>query len=125
MKKNIRRLPDSELEVMQALWKCQAPAKRSDLQQNLNSDKSLAVTTLLTLLSRLAEKEFIRIEKQGRSSVYIPLISEHDYQASQSSRFFSQLFKGNLSAFASALTDSGLSREDIEELRELLKRNEL
>ncbi len=125
MKKTIRRLPDSELEVMQALWRCKSPAKRSDVQEVLDTDKSIAVTTLLTLLTRLQEKGFIKIEKQGRSSVYLPLISEHDYLAAQSRSFIHQLFKGNLSAFASALSDSGLSKEDIEELRELLRRDEL
>ena len=125
VKKAIRRLPDSELEVMQALWRCKTPAKRSDLQECLDADKPIAVTTLLTLLTRLHEKGFIKIEKQGRGSVYLPLISDHDYQASQSNRFFNQLFKGNLSAFASALSDSGLSKDEIEELRELLRRNEL
>ena len=125
MKKIIRRLPDSELEVMQALWKCEVPVKRCDLEKNLDLNKPMAATTLLTLLTRLSEKEFIRIEKQGRISVYYPLVSEHDYQSSQSHRFLNQLFKGNLPAFASALSDSGLSKEEIEELRELLKRDEV
>ena len=32
MRQNIRRLPDAELEVMQALWQCTPPAARADLE---------------------------------------------------------------------------------------------
>ncbi len=119
------RLPDGELEVMKAIWKCTVPVKRGEIEQILFQQKPMAVTTLLTMLTRLSEKGFLEIRKDGRSSVYIPLISEHDYQISQSRRFFSQVFEGNISAFASALSDSGLSREDIEELRELLRSDKL
>lgn len=121
----MKRLPDSELEVMQALWKCEIPVRRSELERHLDKSHPIALTTLLTLLTRLSEKGFIQIEKQGRSSVYTPLVTEHDYLSVQSRHFIDKLCGGSLSAFASALSDSGLSKEDIEELRELLKRNEL
>lgn len=87
--------------------------------------RPMAQTTLLTLLSRLAEKGFIRAEKQGRSSVYTPLVSREDYQASQSKRFVDRLFGGSMSAFASALTASGIPKEDLAELRRLLEEGKL
>lgn len=118
---SIQKLPDSELEVMQALWACSIPAKREQINEILQKTHPIAQTTLLTLLTRLSEKSFILIEKQGRSSIYTPLISEQEYLASQSNRFFTKLCKGNLSIFASALCDSGLSKEEIDELRSLLK----
>ena len=31
----IRRLPDAELAVMQALWDCEAPAPRADIEKRL------------------------------------------------------------------------------------------
>ena len=87
--------------------------------------RPLAQTTLLTLLTRLADKGFVRIEKQGRSSIYTPLVSREDYQARQSRRFVDQLFGGSMSAFASALTASGIPREDLAELRRLLEEGKL
>ena len=123
MNKTIKRLPDSELEVMQAVWRCEVPAKRSEIEAWMEHE--IAVTTLLTLLTRLSEKGFLKVEKQSRSSVYTPLVSEQEYLSSQSKRFIDKLCRGNLSAFASALTESGLSKEEIEELRELLKKDEL
>ncbi len=115
-----KRLPDGELQVMQALWACEAPATRRDIEAQLG--QTMAPTTLLTFLSRLGEKGFLQIGKQGRVSCYSPLVSQKDYLASQSGRFVRQLCGGSMATFANALCDSDLSAEDLEELRQLLQR---
>ena len=48
-----------------------------------------------------------------------------EYLAGQSRSFLDKLCGGSLSVFAAALCDSGLSREELDELRALLERNEL
>lgn len=123
--KQIPRLPDAELRVMQALWELEPPTSRMEIEGIVNKTDSLATTTILTLLSRLLERGFVSIKKKGRSNCYTPLVSKEDYLASQSKSFFEKLCDGNLQIFASALCDSGLSDDDIKELRELLKRGEL
>lgn len=125
MNKNIRRLPDAEQEVMQAIWMCEAPVARTDIEEILYKDHPMAMTTLLTLLTRLNEKEFISIEKVGRRSYYTPRVSREEYLASQSKTFFQKLCGGNVSVFANALCDSGLNEEELKQLRTLLERNEL
>lgn len=122
MSSNIRKLPDGELEVMQALWACTPPASRTDIEEILYRTHPMAMTTLLTMLTRLAEKGFLAIEKKGRRSYYTPLISQQDYLAAQSKNFFEKLCGGSVSTFAAALCDSGLSKEDLTELRDLLER---
>lgn len=125
MSDNIRRLPDAELEVMQSIWACQPPVIRADIEKILFKTHPMAMTTLLTLLTRLSEKEFIRIEKVGRSSRYIPLVSQDDYLSAQSKRFVDKLCGGSISTFATALCKSGLSKEELAELREMLERGTL
>lgn len=85
----------------------------------------MALTTLLTVLTRLGEKGFVKSEKEGRSSRYSPLITREAYLAGQSRRFLDQVCGGSLSAFAAALCDSGLTREELDELRDLLERGTL
>jgi len=121
----IRRLPDGELEVMQALWACGAPAARKDIEEILFVSHPMAMTTLLTLLTRLEEKGFLSIRKEGRRSLYTPLITREDYQAAQSKRFVDRVCCGSMSAFANALCRSGLSQAELAELRELLERRPL
>ncbi len=121
----MRRLPDAELEVMQALWACEPPVSRADLEPILEKTHPMATTTLLTLLSRLEEKGFLTAEKVGRGKCYRPAVSQKEYLAAQSRRFVEKLCGGSMSAFASALCDSGLSKEDLSELRDLLEKGEL
>ena len=125
MSNRIRRLPDAEQEVMQAIWACQVPVARTDIENILFKEHPMAMTTLLTLLTRLSEKGFITITKNGRRSYYTPLISQENYLASQSKTFFEKLCGRNISTFAAALCDSGLTKEEIAELRSLLERDEL
>ena len=125
MNDRIRRLPDAEQEVMQAIWACKPPVSRVDIEKILYPDHPMAMTTLLTLLTRLSEKGFITIEKNGRRSYYTPCVSQEDYLASQSKNFFEKLCGRNISPFAAALCDSGLTREEIAELSSLLERDEL
>ena len=125
MSNRIRRLPDAEQEVMQSIWAYQSPVARTDIENILFKEHPMAMTTLLTLLTRLSEKGFITITKNGRRSYYTPLISQEDYLASQSKTFFEKLCGRNISTFAAALCDSGLTKEEIAELRSLLERDAL
>lgn len=125
MDDNIRRLPNAELEVMQIIWDCTAPASRAEIERAMNEKHPLATTTILTLLSRLADKGVICAEKVGRTGYYSAAISRQDYLAAQSKSFLDKLCGGDIRVFATALCDSGISKEDIEELRLLLKRGEL
>lgn len=121
MQKNIRRLPDAELTVMQAVWACTPPVTRAALESQLQPDHPMALTTLLTLLSRLVDKGFLTVEKAGRGNCYTPTVTQQAYLAAQSRRFLDQLCGGSMSVFANALCDSGLSKAELAELRQLLE----
>ena len=125
MNGSVRRLPDAELEVMQAIWACRPPVSRADIEEILFKTHPMAMTTLLTLLSRLSERGFITIEKNGRRSYYAPSISLEDYLAAQSKSFFDKLCGGSISTFATALCNSGLTKEELAELRDMLEGGKL
>ena len=125
MKEHIRRLPDAEQEVMQAIWACAAPVARTDIEEILLPEHPMAMTTLLTLLTRLSEKGFLAIEKVGRRSYYTPCVSQEAYLASQSRSFVDKLCGGSISAFATALCSSGLTKEELSQLRDMLEEGTL
>lgn len=118
-----KHLPDGELEVMQIIWGLEPPVSRSDIEQVDNGRH--APTTLLTFLQRLCDKDYLKMEKHGRSNVYTPLVLRQDYLASESHSFFSRLCGGSVRAFATALQDSGISQEELDELRRLLEEGRL
>ena len=121
---HLRRLPDAELEVMQAVWAYEPPVSRHQIETILKH-RPMALTTLLTLLTRLADRGFLTVEKIGRSNYYTPIVSQEDYLSSQSRQFIRKVCGGSMSAFASALCNSGLTKEELTELRDLLERDVL
>ncbi len=121
----MKRLPDSELEIMMILWDLEAPVQREQIEEKLKETHPIALTTLLTLLGRLSEKGFIEIRKNGRRSEYIPLVEKKEYQKEASRKFIDQIFGGSISAFASALNDNAISKEDLKELKRMLESDEL
>ncbi len=65
----LKRLPDAELEVMKALWELGSDTPRSALEQAL-APFSWAGNTINTYLSRLTEKGFLSVHKDGKSNLY-------------------------------------------------------
>lgn len=123
--KSIKRLPESELEIMQIIWREQSPVSRATIEKSIKSAHPLAPTTILTLLARLCEKKFIQMKKEGRMNVYEPLISEKEYLAIESRTFLNKLFNGSVANFATALCDSGIKKEELEELKKILEKEGL
>ena len=125
MKQDIRRLPDSELELMQIIWDREPPVTRPEIEETLAKTHPLAPTTILTFLTRLCDKGFLAVERRGKVNYYTPLISRRDYLAQASRGVLDRLFGGSVAALATSLVDAGVSREDLEELRKMLEEGQL
>lgn len=114
---NLRHLPDSELEVMKALWSSGPNTSRVDLEKALASF-SWASNTINTYLSRLVNKGFVSVSRNCRNNLYTALVSCEEYQAFDSRMVISRLY-GNPRNFLAALAREGLERQEIDELRTL------
>ncbi len=123
--KKTQSLPDGELEIMQIVWRNEPPVSRGDIEEALRGRRALAPSTIITFLSRLCGRGFLRVERSGRTNLYTPLISQKDYLAGESRRMLDRLYGGSLSAFAVSLSDGGVSKEELAELRRLLEEDAL
>lgn len=67
-----------EAEVMGHLWEARSALSVRDLLERLNRDRRepLAYTTVMTVMSRLTEKEVLRRERAGRGYVYEPVADD-------------------------------------------------
>ena len=74
----MKRLPDTELEVMKALWDSGPDTPRAALERAL-APHGWAANTINTYLTRLADKGFLSARRLGRSNRYTPLVSREDY----------------------------------------------
>ena len=113
----IKRLPDAELRVMQALWQAQGEATRPELDELLRQDTDWSATTVLNLLARLETRGFVTGKKCGRGYRYRALVTQEQYRQEESQSVLTRLFGGSVKQFVAAL-DGGnaLSKSDVEEL---------
>lgn len=116
-----RTLPNSELELMMILWRADGPMTRTAIEEKLPKKRKLSKTTILSFLSRLEEKGFVRVEKEGRNNCYFPIVKEKDYLEQESSSILKKLYGSSVKKFVAALYDGNrLSKDQIEELKDYL-----
>ena len=107
----IKRLPDAELEIMNALWDADAPLTAAELETALPGPPR-ARTTLLTLLARLEEKGYL----------YTAALTRAAYLSAESRSLWGRLFGGSPRNFVAALAETDtLTDADIDELAEYLE----
>ncbi|MFR4977596.1 MAG: BlaI/MecI/CopY family transcriptional regulator [Butyricicoccus sp.] len=118
----IKRLPDAELVVMQVVWRApETPVLSTWITAQLK--EQWKQTSVLTFLSRLCEKEFLKCEKLGKVNVYTPLIDENCYRSQESVSFLQRFYHGSVRNLVAALMGTGdLNQEDLEELRDFLEK---
>ena len=109
---------------MQIIWREQAPVSRITIEHALEDTHPLAPTTILTMLTRLCDKGFLSLKKEGRTNLYNPLVTEKEYLAAESRSFLDRLFGGSVAGFATALCDSGIKKEELEELKKIFGKEE-
>ena len=82
--KKFIKLPESELEVMQAIWALNAEGEKfvsaGLIMKRFPALCRLKLTTVLTLITRLQLKGFISSEKLSRANCYKPLIDADEYR---------------------------------------------
>ena len=119
----MRRLPDSELELMMIIWDAGRPVTRTEIEERMPRDRQLSATTILSFLSRLEEKGFVRIRKEGRSNVYEPLIEKKAYLREESRSIWKRLYQNSVGNFVAALGQGEeLTDQDLDELQNFLNR---
>jgi predicted transcriptional regulator len=114
-----RRLPESELEIMLAVWNGEGEVSAPQIMEAM--ERPLTASALHSYLKRLEEKGFLSCRKEGRTNWYAPLVSRVSYQEQEGKNVLDKLYAGSLKRFAAALYDGGaLNRADVDELRAYL-----
>lgn len=119
MKQNIS---ESELEVMKVLWKI-GEASSAQIIEQLKESSDWKPKTIQTLITRLVSKGFIDVDKTNRKLfIYKPAISEREYKDFASKSFLEKLYNGSINKMVlSFVKENKLSKEEIDELRDILK----
>ena len=113
-------LSDVQLAVMRALWS-EREATTATVHELMGKPRSLAYTTVATLLSRLEKRGLVRSHKDGRERVFEPLVTEADVRQDMVSDLVSNLFRGDPRELVSHLvSDAEFDRSDLQTIRRML-----
>lgn len=118
----VKKLPDSEFEIMKAVWHSDEPVTSPMLTEKLRLDlpeKDWKQQTVLTMLVRLEGKGFLRSDKAGKERNYYAVVSESEYLQVEAESFRKRFSGGRIGSLVKALyNDNDLSDEDISELKD-------
>ena len=113
------KITGSELEIMKLLWHAENALTVTEIRESLQKQKGWEPATIKTLVSRLVAKGAVLQEKKN-VYYYSPLISEREYNAWATDDLIDRLYHGSARNLVAALVHSdGLTKEDLDELREM------
>ena len=116
-------LSASEWQVMQQLWK--RPHTLMELGAVLEKDIGWSKSTVATMVRRMEEKGIISYTEQGRTKVFSPTLSREDVAARETNSLLRRAYNGSIGMLVNAMAQrNDLTKEDIEELYEILRKAE-
>ena len=118
----LKRLGDAELEIMMVLWGSAQPITSNYILEQLKGKRQWGLSTLMTSLTRLSEKEFVYYDRTTRTNLYSALVTEDQYKTQESKSFLEKLYGNSLQNLVTNLySNKIIDQEDLKELQEHLK----
>ena len=105
------QLGELEAEVMSEVWQ-RGAATVHDVTAALQAHRPLAYTTVMTVMSRLADKGLLERTKEGRAFIYRPATSRDELAGSMLSNLVRRLYAGSSGAAIAHLIEAD---EDVDE----------
>ena len=114
------KLFDSELKVMELIWD-REPITAKELSVLANEAYGWNKNTTYTVIKKLLDKAVI--ERTEPNFTCTSLIKKEEVQKAETNQLIQKLYQGSKKAFFAAfLQDESLSKEEYEELRDLLNK---
>ena len=117
-------LTNSEWYILDCLWE-QSPMTVMELVAALNAKVGWAKSTTITMLRRMEDKGLLHCEVEGRTRRYSPVVERQKAVRQETRSFLDRVYQGSVGLMVSALAkDEALSKEEIEQLYEILRKAE-
>ena len=117
-------LSDAEWKIMNLLWQ-QAPMTIMQITHCLEPETGWSKHTVITMLNRMEQKKAIRHEEGARAKLFYPDVDRDEVAVKEARGFLNRVYQGSLSMMVNSMADSrALSKKEIEELYEILRRAE-
>jgi BlaI family penicillinase repressor len=119
------KISESEAQVLEVFWRTPEALSADDVVAALENERDWSAGTIRTFLARLVKKKALAASQDGRRYLYRSLVRQEDYAHQQSRNLIDRLFGGRVAPFLAQFSERDkLSRDDIEELKRLVRRLE-
>jgi len=121
--KKAKTIPtDQELEILKLVWQ-RGEATVREIYQDLQKQRPVAYTTVLTMMGILESKGHLRKKPGDRAYVYSSAQPEAKVRRNMVREFVSRVFDGSAKPLlVQLLHDGEMSREEIAEIEALLRK---
>ena len=117
-------LTHSEWNVLDCLWD-RSPMTVMELVAALRERVGWAKSTTITTLRRMEDKGLVRAEVRGRTRHYFPAVDRARAVRRETRSFLDKVYRGSVGLMVSSMVqDQALSREEIDQLYEILRQAE-
>jgi len=123
-KRSLTPLGETEMEVLHHVWEL-GEATVADVRDRILEERSVAYTTIMTVMKNLAEKGYLQYRKEGVAYVYSPARSADDVRQSLLGDLIRKVFKGSSRSLVQALVQQEtLSERDLADIRDMIDQME-
>ena len=117
-------LTNSEWYVLDCLWE-RSPMTVMELVSALHEKVGWAKSTTITTLRRMEDKGLLHCQVEGRAKRYTPAVERQSAARRETRSFLDRVYQGSVGLMVSSLVqDEALSREEIDQLYEILRQAE-
>jgi len=114
------RLGRLELQIMNVVWD-RGKATVHDVKNALSRRKP-AYSTILTMMRKLEAKGYLKHEVDGRTYVYLPLISQQAVRHGVLGDLVERLFEGSTPLLLTSLVEQNrISESELREIQKLIE----
>ena len=117
----MRKLSDSEFEIMKVLWSQEAPMTSKEILDRVKDRYDWKLAGLMTFLARMVDKGYVYCDRTTRTNYYSAVVSQDEYKFQESETFLEKLYDSSATNLIAHLCKGKkISKKEITELRDYL-----
>lgn len=110
---------EAELSLLNVLWNI-GPATVREVHEFINKTQNTGYTTILKILQIMHEKSLVSRDESNRAHVYQAANSQSETQSTLLRDLASKAFGGSTSSLVMRALDASTSKQEIDDIRQLL-----
>ncbi|MGI6501222.1 MAG: BlaI/MecI/CopY family transcriptional regulator [Anaerostipes sp.] len=115
-------LSDREVLIMKCVWEKEGSVTIQNVQHDVKEkfDWDAKPSTIRTFITSIVAKRYLKINKEGRTSYLIPLVSKEEYRDNQTKKMIDFWYGGSKGKLIKTLTEDEIGDAEVSHLMEVL-----